>query len=57
MSEYQKTTGKKYKGTAYSCMTCGKRYNENKKHECPACGSKDRIPYQQTTANLEEGDK
>ncbi len=58
--DYEMTTGKKFKGKAFACTSCGKRYHDNEDKKCPACGSCDRELFQQTTAKLsqpKEGDK
>ena len=54
MNEYDMTTGKQYKGKAYVCSSCNKRYYDNEEKKCPACGSKNRKLFQQTTANLNQ---
>jgi len=56
MKGYSKTTGKEYKKESFKCA-CGHIYHENDDGKCPACGSEDRVPYQQTVASLDDEQK
>lgn len=55
MSEYMKTTGKKYdKKELVKCSSCGSIYSQKEETKCPKCGNLKSTGFQRTLATAKE---